>query len=73
MVAANDIYLPELLTTAEAAQQLRLSTATLERLRVTGGGPVFTKLGPGKRARVVYQRSELDAWISANRRETTSA
>lgn len=63
----------QLFTTVEAAQQLRLSAPTLERLRCTGAGPVFIKLGPGKRARVVYQRSDLDAWISANRRDSTDA
>lgn len=62
----------DLLTTVEAARFLRLSVPTLERLRLSGDGPVFIKLGPGKRSRVVYRRSDLDAWLHAQRRDSTS-
>jgi hypothetical protein len=63
---------PALLTTAEAAHLLRLSVPTLERLRVTGDGPTFIKLGPGKRCRVVYRRADLNAWLNGQRRDSTS-
>lgn len=53
-----------LLTTAEAADYLRLSPRTLEDMRVTGRGPRYFKLGPGKRSKVVYRREELDAWLT---------
>ena len=53
-----------LLTTTEAAAYLRLAPKTLERLRVTAGGPPFLKAGPGKRARVLYRQSDLDAWLA---------
>jgi len=72
MSAANDLALPELLTTAEAADFLRLSRPTMERLRLSGDGPVFIKLGPGTRARVVYRRADLDAWLFGQRRDSTS-
>lgn len=62
----------DLLTTREAAVELRLSIATLERFRVTGDGPVFIKLGAGARSRVVYQRADLDIWLRAQRRQSTS-
>lgn len=62
----------DLLTTSEAARFLRLSAQTMERLRVTGDGPAFIKLGPGRGARVVYRRSDLDAWLHAQRRDSTS-
>lgn len=52
-----------LLTTAEAAQFLRLSPRTLERLRVQGTGPLFLKLGPGIRSRVLYDSVDLRSWI----------
>lgn len=52
-----------LLTTAEAAQFLRLSPRTLERLRVQGTGPCFLKIGPGMRARVLYDSEDLHRWI----------
>ncbi|MFV0490178.1 MAG: helix-turn-helix transcriptional regulator [Vibrio fluvialis] len=53
-----------LLTTTEAADVLRLSNRTLERYRVTGGGPRYIKLGPGKRARVVYRQADLENWLN---------
>jgi predicted DNA-binding transcriptional regulator AlpA len=56
------------LTQAEAADLLRLSTRTLERYRVEGLGPKFAKLG----RRVVYRRSEIDAWANARTFASTS-
>jgi hypothetical protein len=49
--------------TVEAAARLRLSPRTLERFRVSGDGPRYVKAGPGKRARVLYRQSDLDAWL----------
>ncbi len=46
------------LTQQEAAAYLRLSPRTLERHRVEGTGSRFVKLG----RRVLYRRSDLDAW-----------
>ncbi len=48
------------LTQNEAAELLRLSPRTLERHRVAGTGPKFTKLG----RRVVYRVSELETWAT---------
>jgi len=53
-----------LLTTSEAASRLRLSPRTLERLRVSGEGPLYLKVGPGKRARVLYRQSDLESWLA---------
>ncbi len=61
-----------LLTTAEAAYFLRLSARTLERFRVEGTGPRYTKAGPGKRARVLYHRSDLEDWLNSFQYENTS-
>jgi excisionase family DNA binding protein len=52
-----------LLTTVEAAEYLRLSPRTLEDMRVTGNGPRYFKLGPGRRSRVVYRREDLESWL----------
>jgi len=49
------------LTTDEAASFLRLSPRTLEKRRVTGGGPRFRKLC----GRVVYAIHDLEAWVDA--------
>lgn len=64
-MSANAPALPELLTTQEAADFLRLSVPTLERMRASGSGCRYRKLGPGKRARVVYARADLVAWLEA--------
>lgn len=58
--AASNLYL----TTEEAAALVRLSPRTLERLRLTGDGPKFHKVGPGKQSRVLYQREELEGWLT---------
>jgi len=49
------------LTQREAADYLRLSPRTLERFRVSGSGPRFTKAG----RRVLYRIDELDKWTAA--------
>ena len=58
-----------MLTTAQAAGVLGLSARTLEQLRVKGGGPPHFALG---RRAVRYRRSDLDAWLDARRRKSTS-
>lgn len=57
------------LRTPEAAAYLGLSASTLEKLRVTGGGPVYEKAGPRI---VVYSIESLEAWLTARRRTSTS-
>ncbi|TKV78925.1 helix-turn-helix domain-containing protein [Bradyrhizobium elkanii] len=52
-----------------AAKHVCLSPGTLNRLRVTGDGPVFIRPVPG---RVVYDVTDLDAWLWARRRKSTS-
>ncbi len=56
------------LDTREAAAWLGLSPRTLERYRVSGEGPAFHRFGP----RVRYLLAELEAWVSARRRVSTS-
>ncbi len=48
------------LTQNEAAELLRLSPRTLERHRVAGTGPRFTKAG----RRVLYKITELESWAT---------
>lgn len=54
--------------TIRAAKRVGLSASTLNKLRLTGGGPRFAKLG----SRVIYPAAELDAWVGARLRENTS-
>lgn len=57
-----------MLNTRDAAAYVGLAVQTLAKLRVTGGSPPFYKLG----RQVLYDRAELDNWISARRRRSTS-
>ena len=50
-----------LLTQDEAAELLKLSVRTVERLRVTGSGPKFLKI----RNSVRYRLSDVEAWIAS--------
>ena len=59
---------PVLMSTSEAALYLGLSASFLNKLRCTGGGPGYVKLG----RRVLYPKAELEAWIEARRRQSTS-
>lgn len=52
------------LTSAEAADYLRISRFTLEGMRVKGTGPRYLKAGPGKRAKVLYRQGDIDAWLA---------
>jgi hypothetical protein len=52
----------------EAARYLGISASTLSKLRVSGGGPKFHKLG----RRVVYTLDALDGWFAARQRSSTS-
>lgn len=58
----------KMLRTDEAAEYCGSSTSTFEKLRLYGGGPRYVKLG----RRVVYDPADLDAWLAANRRTSTS-
>lgn len=51
-----------------AANLLGLSVSTLAKLRLTGNGPVFSKLG----RRVLYRKCDLDDWTNAHRFKSTS-
>ena len=54
--------------TPAAAAYVGLSARTLEKFRITGGGPQFLK--PNRR--VVYDRDDLDSWLDGKRRRSTS-
>lgn len=51
-----------LLSVEEAVAYLRLSPSTLARFRKENARPNYIKLG----RRVLYRKSELDAYIDAN-------
>jgi predicted DNA-binding transcriptional regulator AlpA len=57
-----------LLDAQKAADWTGLSTSTLAKLRLSGNGPTYAKLG----RRVVYRIDDLEAWIEAHRFKSTS-
>ena len=56
------------LSTRKAAEHLGLSPRTLDRYRVTGGGPVYHLFGTAVR----YLAEDLDHWSKTRRRRSTS-
>jgi predicted DNA-binding transcriptional regulator AlpA len=56
------------LDTKGAARYLGMSTSTLEKLRVFGGGPQYLKL----RHLVRYRHQDLDAWMNERLMSSTS-
>lgn len=56
------------LRTPEAAAYVGLGAPTLEKLRLTGGGPSYFKIGKS----VVYDTADLDLWLATKRRTSTS-
>ena len=58
----------EYLNVADAAELTGLATSTLNKLRLTGDGPEFIKLG----RRVVYARDSIEGWMRSKRRTSTS-
>jgi predicted DNA-binding transcriptional regulator AlpA len=56
------------LNVKEAAAYIGLSTSTMNKLRVYGTGPVYLKIC----RRVAYDTADLDEWLTAQRRSSTS-
>ena len=55
---------------AEAARLVDVSTRHLQRLRVEGGGPPYIQLGA---RRIGYRLADLESWIAGRRVASTSA
>ena len=55
------------LDTRQAAAYLGLSPSTLNRMRVTGDGPPYSKVG----RRVIYDAGDLDRWVGVRKRHFT--
>jgi predicted DNA-binding transcriptional regulator AlpA len=60
---------PRYLRTPEASRFVGLSIRTLEKHRIYGTGPRYSKLG----GRVVYRLEDLQAWVDAAARHLTPA
>ncbi|NNH67831.1 helix-turn-helix transcriptional regulator [Rhizobium laguerreae] len=58
---------PRAMRVNDASEYTSISVSTLNKLRLTGGGPTYVKIGKS----VVYLISDLDAWLEAKRQKTT--
>ncbi len=66
---SNPAGLPQrYLRTPEAATFVGLSIRTLEKHRIYGTGPRYSKLG----GRVVYRLEDLQAWVDSGAKASTS-
>lgn len=65
-----DAARPRLVRTDAAAEYVALAVSTLEKLRLSGGGPRFVKLLGGRA--VAYDLRDLDAWIDERKASSTS-
>ena len=59
--------IPKLLTVADVAEQVGVSASYLNKLRGSGGGPVFIKIS----TRVLYDAADLAVWLEARKRAST--
>lgn len=67
-----DCMTREYMTTAQAAIYTGISQAKLEKLRYTGRGCPYIRLGTSPTKAVVrYRKSDLDKWLSDNTIKTT--
>ncbi len=57
-----------MLRTRQAAAYTGMAKSTLEKLRCNGGGAPFIRVGRV----VMYDPNDLDAWLAAHKRRTTS-
>ena len=57
-----------LLSVTEAAERLSVSTSYLNKLRCTGGGPRYVRMG----SRIAYDLEDLATWLEAQKRTATS-
>jgi hypothetical protein len=74
-MAKNEQHVVEadpLLSPAQAARYLSVSTPTLARWRQTGCGPRFLKLGDRKQSTIRYRLSDLNAFVERAARASTS-
>lgn len=57
------------LNTKQAAHYVGLSESLLEKRRCNGDGPIYSQIGKAVR----YLASDLDEWMQASRRRSTTS
>jgi hypothetical protein len=69
----NAIAISRKLSTKEAAAHLGIGESSLEKLRISGCGPSYIKLGDSRTSRVIYDLRDLESWTEACKRNSTAA
>lgn len=64
----DDVSWRRKLSVAEAAEHLGVSKSLLNKQRLSGGGPVYMKIG----RRVLYDLTDLESWVLSTKRRHTS-
>lgn len=64
----NNRKLPVYLSTTELAEMLQMSTRGLEKMRCTGRGPRYVRLGDGGKAKVLYELADVQVWLEKYKR-----
>lgn len=62
----------KLLTEKEVAERLGMSVHWMRKKRVTGGGIPYVKLSDGKAGAVRYEQGQVDEYMAACARRSTS-
>jgi hypothetical protein len=52
----------------DAAAYLTISVQRLAKMRLTGDSPPFCRVGRS----IVYRKADIDSWLDANKRRSTS-
>ena len=60
--------IPSNLSADQTADLLGLATSTLAKMRLSGDGTAFIKMG----RRIAYRPADIEAWLTSHRRLSTS-
>jgi predicted DNA-binding transcriptional regulator AlpA len=69
MAKVAETVVRRVLRTRDAAEYLGLASSTLEKLRNTGAGPRFIRMGRA----IGYDIRDLDRWLDGQRESTRSS
>lgn len=56
----------------EFSARYSIPKKTIQKMRLTGSGPVFHRIGGPKKGRVLYSSHDVEAWLATCRRASTS-
>jgi hypothetical protein len=63
----------EFLDAGEAARLLRVSKKTLKKMRISGKGPRYYKIGSSKRGKILYRRADIMEWLGDSKGSTSES